>query len=82
MDGKFMKFEFVNRIQNQFAEVLRVKPSGLPELPSGGYLSDQQVKAAANSKVLPSEIDSFLGEKYAHTRMTIRRNIYRVPITY
>ena len=57
------------------------KDTGLPELPKEGFRSIAELKAAAKNTLLPGDTDSVISlEKYAHTKTTVRRNIFRVPV--
>ena len=66
---------------DETAALLPVNATGLPSLPLNGYGNMEEVKKIAKNIVLPTGADAALGsQKYSYTRMTIRRNIYRVPI--
>ena len=82
IDGKYMQLQFGGRAHGLQTYLLPVRRgSGLPDLPPGGLLGPEDVKASAKSVLLPVDADSVVGrEKYSYTRYTIRRNIYRVPI--
>jgi eukaryotic-like serine/threonine-protein kinase len=54
---------------------------GLPELQPEGLRSPGDLKKSQGALVLP-QVDSVLGpEKYSYTITSIRRNIYRIPIS-
>ena len=79
-DGKYMVLEFGVKGENQSAALLPLKPTGLPELPAEGYANIEQVRASAKNKLVPVGVDSAINpQKYSYKRITIRRNIYRVP---
>ena len=77
-DGKYMAIE-----ANEVEYVLEVRKdnTGLPELPSEGFRSIDELKAAARGRILPGGTDSIVTpEKYAYTKTGVRRNIFRVPV--
>jgi len=81
LDGKYMLINFAVKGADEMAALLPVNATGLPTLPPNGYGNMEDVKAGAKNIVLPTGADAALGaQKYSYTRMTIRRNIYRVPI--
>jgi len=60
---------------------VRKDNTGLPELPSEGFRSIDELKAAARGRILPGGTDSIVTpEKYAYTKTAVRRNIFRVPV--
>lgn len=87
-DGKYMMLLFEGGTRDATADpsadasaqVVPVrKESGLPELPPGGFRGPQDVNA--KYRLRPIMADSLIGpSKYAYTRLTTRRNIFRVPI--
>jgi len=55
---------------------------GLPELPPEGLSGPEDLKKSNRAMALPSGVDSALGpDKYSYTITSIRRNIYRIPIS-
>jgi eukaryotic-like serine/threonine-protein kinase len=54
---------------------------GLPELPPDGLSSPEDLRRL-HGEMLPRKVDSLLGpEKYSYTITSVRRNIYRIPIS-
>ena len=79
-DGKYTGLQFGASGDSEIALVPVMKGSGLPDVPTGGWRGPEDVKGKGDFK-LPPRVDSVIGpQKYAYTRTTIRRNIYRVPI--
>lgn len=80
-DGKYILLKFGIKGEDQPTGLLPVKAMGLPDLPTNGYANIEEIKAGAKNKVVVVGVDSAIGlQKYSYTRVTIRRNIYRVPI--
>jgi len=77
VDGKYMAMEVEGA-----KYLLDVKAgTGLPELPKDGFRTAGELKTASKGRVMPEGTDSLVGpEKYAYTKTTVRRNIFRVPL--
>jgi eukaryotic-like serine/threonine-protein kinase len=55
------------------------RDTGLPDLPKDGISKPEDTKGIAGTVVLPPEVNSSVSpEKYAFTKTSVRRNIYRV----
>ena len=80
-DGKYMELVF-GPTHDTTAHLLPLrKEIGLPELPPGGFSGPEDAEATRKDQVMPVIADSLIGpNKYAYTKATIRRNIFRVPI--
>lgn len=80
LDGKYMRLRFGSTLQSE-TQLVRLKASGLPEVPPGGFHGPGDVKNVVKTTDRTQLVDSVIGpEKYSYTVTTIRRNIYRVPI--
>jgi Tol biopolymer transport system component/predicted Ser/Thr protein kinase len=81
VDGKYMLIQFEESQRGESYLLAVKKETGLPELPKGGVSGPQELRTLRNAKLLPGAVDSVLGpEKYAYTKMNVRRNIYRLPL--
>ncbi|HEV2425914.1 MAG TPA: protein kinase [Terriglobia bacterium] len=84
LDGRFLFLEYILG-PNTFspAHLLPVsRERGLPDLPPEGLTGPEDFKKWSRGIVVPRGVDSVLGpEKYSYTMMSIRRNIYRIPIS-
>ena len=80
-DGKYLEILF-GSTRDRTARLLPVrKETGLPELPAHGFRGLEDVEASPKGRVMPIIADSLIGpNKYAYSRITTRRNIFRVPI--
>ena len=56
------------------------KGTALPQLPAGGFRTPEELKTAAKGKTFPPTDSMVSLEKYAYTKTTVRRNIFRVPV--
>ena len=77
---KIGKSLYINDHDAQHSYILPLQRNGLPALPRGGFSSDDLAKmklVAAPTGVAESGGTPLL---YAHTRITIRRNLYRIPL--
>ena len=77
-DGRFL---YLDLFGTPYA--VRLKPGeSLPRLPAEGLKTDAQVAALPGAQRIP-QVYAFVGphpELYAFTRVSIQRNIYRVPV--
>ncbi|MGH9741361.1 MAG: protein kinase domain-containing protein [Candidatus Acidiferrum sp.] len=81
LDGKYMALLFGSDREPKTELLPLRKGSEFPELPREGFSGEDEVKASARNMELSGEVDSLVSaKKYAYTRMTTRRNIYRVPV--
>jgi hypothetical protein len=57
------------------------KETELPEIPNGGFSRERGQKELAKGTMIDVKADSvFHTDKFAYTKVSIRRNIFRVPI--
>ena len=58
------------------------KETALPETPNGGFTRERGQKELAKGTMMDVTPDSvFRADKFAYTKISIRRNIFRVPIS-
>jgi serine/threonine protein kinase len=53
---------------------------GVPKLPSDGVLSGQELRALRAKAVAAEVASAMTPDLYSYTRISIRRNLYRIPI--
>ena len=84
VDGKYLAL-IVGGMSDSQTILLPVRSeSGLPDMPPGGMTAELADEWAAKNKVkvLGRVMDSIFGpDKYAYTKVNVRRNIYRIPIS-
>ncbi len=82
VDGKYLVIQFGlpnEKMSTYFLPVVRER--GLPDLPPEGLSGPVDLRESHRA-MLPQRVDSALGpEKYSYTITSIRRNIYRIPIS-
>jgi Tol biopolymer transport system component/predicted Ser/Thr protein kinase len=78
-DGRFLHVQTGARREWESFLLPVKKETGLPELPKDGLDGTENLKGKV--KLAVSGVDSVVGpEKYAFTKRTVKRNIYRVPV--
>jgi Tol biopolymer transport system component len=79
VDGKFFQVQIgANREWESFLLPIK-KETGLPELPKEGLEESKELKGIVKFPL--GGADTVMGpEKYAYTKINVRRNIYRVPL--
>ena len=83
VDGKYLALQFQPLPHSLETYLIPVSgESGLPEFPPEGLIGPEDLKKSNRVVVLPRGVDSVFGpEKYSYTITSIRRNIYRIPIS-
>lgn len=83
VDGKYLGFQFQPPPHSAETFVFPVSAGRqLPDLPPEGLSSPEDSRKANRVTVLPKGVDSVLGpDKYSYTVKSVRRNIYRIPIS-
>ena len=77
-DGKYIALQFGFTPQDKTALIPLRKDTGLPDVPSEGLKSVEDVKGA---RTLPATVTTLLRpDVYSYSKYTVRHNIYRVPI--
>jgi hypothetical protein len=82
VDGKYLVVQLglPNYIKSIFCLPVIVE-RGLPELPPQGLRGPEDIRKP-RQQMLPRRVNSVLGpEKYSYTIASIRRNIYRIPLS-
>ena len=71
----------VNWMQAAETYVLPVKSkTGLPDVPEGGFPGPEAMQGKATAKIPVNMSSAASADLYSYTRISIRRNIYRIPI--
>lgn len=79
-DGKYVELTLLEVGQTYLLPVR--KETDLPEIPNGGFTREHGHKELGKGIMLDVRSDSvFRADMFAYTKVSIRRNIFRVPIS-
>ena len=54
---------------------------GVPKLPEGGFMKNEELFAGKKAGVVPGPVDSAIATGiYSYTKVSVRRNLYRIPV--
>jgi len=83
VDGKYLALQFLPLPMSVETFLLPLSGErGLPEFPPNGLSGPEELRKSNREVVLTKGVDSALGpEKYSYTITSIRRNIFRIPIS-
>ena len=78
--GTHMFFKFGGRATDTYF-LATDNGRGTPKLPAGGVSSGQELRVLNSVKMVPEDVESAISpDFYSYSRISIRRNLYRIPI--